>query len=311
MSKLLLLVIFIGGCVSPNLPQTSTNVPPTAAVVEAKPVETPPPNAIPPSPPLPVKPPPPIAPPLEEIKKLVRGSKCAAYSWKDRGTAPKAYTTGVALVFARGVCQMSRDDIKLVSAARKLPESQWDRTDVLSWYNSNFKKLGMTNDVAGVDTLRHVYTLLLGLGMMESSGQYCCGRDMSAGFSSADSAEAGLFQASWGASRTSNILLPLFETYKKSNTGCMLDIFKEKVQCKSGNAKNWGTGLGYEWQALTKTCPAFATEYAAVLLRTTGGTKGEFGPIRRKQVELRPECDSMLLEVQKSVQANTEVCSLL
>lgn len=50
---------------------------------------------------------------------------------------------------------------------------------------------------------------------------------------------------------------------------------------------------------------------AAVLLRTTGGTKGEFGPIRRKQVELRPECDGMLLEVQKFVQSNPVVCSLL
>ena len=39
----------------------------------------------------------------------------------------------------------------------------------------------------------------LGLGMRESSGQYCCGRDTSEDNTTADTAEAGLFQMSWNA----------------------------------------------------------------------------------------------------------------
>jgi len=35
--------------------------------------------------------------------------------------------------------------------------------------------------------------------MRESSGQYCCGRDTSEDNTTADTAEAGLFQMSWNA----------------------------------------------------------------------------------------------------------------
>jgi hypothetical protein len=251
-----------------------------------------------------------IVPP-DSLKSIVKASSCASYHWENRGRAPLSYTYGTALVFAKSLCHPEREDVKVVSAARKQPESTFDRTDALSWYNSNFKALGMTNDTDSIDTLRHAYTLLIGLGMMESSGAYCCGRDMSAGFSSASSAEAGIFQASWGARVKSPVLPAMFQNYKKSDKGCLLDVFKEGVKCGSGDAKNWGEGDGKDWQALTKSCPAFATEYAAVLLRTTGGTKGEFGPLRKKAVELRPECDDMLQKVQSFVQANPSICSQL
>jgi hypothetical protein len=56
------------------------------------------------------------------------------------------------------------------------------------------RELGMDNSADGVDTLRHLFALQLGLGMRESSGQYCCGRDMSADNVSAETCEAGLFQ---------------------------------------------------------------------------------------------------------------------
>ena len=52
----------------------------------------------------------------------------------------------------------------------------------------------MDNDAAGVDTVRHLFVLLIGLGMRESSGKYCEGRDKSASNRSAETAEAGLFQ---------------------------------------------------------------------------------------------------------------------
>ena len=43
----------------------------------------------------------------------------------------------------------------------------------------------MRNDVSGTDTLRHLFVLMIGLGMRESSGRYCEGRDQSASNTSA------------------------------------------------------------------------------------------------------------------------------
>lgn len=248
---------------------------------------------------------------LTAIKSTAVQSSCYKYQWKNRGQMPKGYIKGVALSFARAVCNQSKSDVALVSRARVLPESINDKTDALSWYNSNFKALGMSNDRSGVDTLRHVYTLLLGLGMQESSGRYCCGRDMSAGFSSAESAEAGTFQASYGSHRKSVELDKLFEAYRNGERQCHLDTFREGASCNSTNAKNWGNGPGAEWQQLIKSCPAFSAEWAAVLVRLSGGTRGEFGPLRTKAAEVRAECDSFLKQVQNLVEKDPSVCGLL
>lgn len=130
------------------------------------------------------------------IQEIAGKSQCAAHFWKDRGHAPKTYINGVALVFARAVCHPEREDVRVVSAAAD-PAS--NANDALVAYQREFANAGMQNAAAGVDTLRHAYTLLIGLGMMESSGRYCEGRDVSECFATADSAEAGLFQTSFGA----------------------------------------------------------------------------------------------------------------
>lgn len=236
-------------------------------------------------------------PSLSLIKDLASKSACAAYSWKNRGHAPKSYVQGVALVYVRAVCNSDQPIPHLLS----LPPKGDMVGDALAWY-------GVKSD----DYLTQTYALLIGLGMRESSGKHCCGRDMSANFSSADSAEAGAFQASWGARRVSPELTNLFAVYSGAKPPkCFLDVFKQGVSCSSGDAKNWGTGQGQAYQALAKTCPAFATEYASLLVRLLGGTKGEFGPFRTKAAELRPECVSMLSQVKQLVQKNPELCGLL
>jgi hypothetical protein len=223
----------------------------------------------------------------------------------------------VTLVFARSVCHPERADVQVVSApVNTSPGSD----DALAVYQSTFAANRMRNDKAGVDTLRHSYTLLIGLGMMESSGKYCEGRDVSECFTTADSAEAGPFQTSYGARRFSPVLPELFQKYSVNQDHCLLDVFKGPIchiatshnpACPSATSGVAGTGPGADWQKLTKSCPAFAAEYGAVVLRTHGGMKGEFNPIRKRQVELRPECDSMLLKVQTYVEQHPEVCSRL
>lgn len=235
---------------------------------------------------------------VERIKTIAGASSCKSVNFKNRGTPPIGYLKGVALVYARAVCNPSWPIVKLYSA----PPSGDDAKDALTHYG-----------ISSGDYMKQTFTLLIGLGMRESSGKYCCGRDMSADFSSADSAEAGAFQTSWGARRVSAELPNLFLGY--SNPGspkCFLDVFKAGVgTCSDSNLKNWGDGDGAKFQALSKSCPAFATEYAAVLVRKLGGSKGEFGPLRRKEAEISPSCASMLSDVQAYIQANPKACESL
>ncbi len=247
----------------------------------------------------------------EQIATIAANSSCARVDWRDRGLAPKAFMRGMALVFARAVCQSDRADVRIVSLARAVPGPETNKTDALTWYEAQFAALGMSNATDGVDTLRHAYTLLIGLGMRESSGEFCVGRDRSANFTSADSAEAGLFQTSFGARNRHSTMSALYEKYKADQSPCLLDIFKRGVTCPAHDAENFGAGEGRRWQQLTKTCPAFATEYAAVLMRVHGGRRGEFGPLRNRAAEVRPVCDAMLKQVQDLVRSHPQLCSAL
>lgn len=245
---------------------------------------------------------------IATIESLAGSSACASYSWKDRGTAPKGYIEGVALVFARAVCAPTRADVAIVSKARTSDEVY----DALAWYQTTFAALGMSNDTAGVDTLRHTYTLLLGLGMRESSGEHCCGRDASATNTSSDSAEAGAWQTSWDSHTMNGELPKIFARYRTSDDSCFRSTFEKGVTCSAADWKNWGTGLdGLDFQRRQKECPTLAAEYAAVMLRVDGGKVGHYGPLRTKAAEVRPECDAMLQKVQTLVTANPASCAAL
>ena len=135
-----------------------------------------------------------------------------------------------------------------------------------SWCSDIFSAAGMNHDVPGVDTLRHLFVLLIGLGMRESSGKYCEGRDRSARNTTADTAEAGLFQTSFNAPTASPLLPMLFAQYSAHPSGS-LEIFREHVRCSAPDLENFGLGDGREFQRLSKQCPAFAAEFAAVALR--------------------------------------------
>jgi hypothetical protein len=255
---------------------------------------------------------------LASVRDIAMRSKCASHNWKERGVAPKVYIEGVALVFARAVCHPEHEDVTIVSAAENRSANP---NDALAVYEGKFAALGMKNDKDGVDTLRHSYTLLISLGMMESSGKYCEGRDVSQCFTEADSAEAGLFQTSYGAHVNSSVLGKLFDIYKNGQRQCFLEEFKDSLRCPIHKSHNprcpnatsdvIGSGDGLEWQKLTKACPACATEYGAVVLRKNGGPHGEFNPIRKKQAEVLPECDSMLKDIQVLVEGHPEICQAM
>ena len=231
----------------------------------------------------------------DQIVQIAAHSAIARFPWPGRGVAPAGYIKGMAVVYAQVYAKLRTGDPAATEMA-KANSGDADR-DVLAWYADEFAAAGMRNDTAGPDTLRHLFVLLIGLGMRESSGKHCCGRDTSASNTDADTAEAGLFQTSCNARNASPILPGIFAVYRANPNG-FVDIFEEGVQVSAADLENFGSGDGEEFQRLSKACPAFAVEFAAVGLRHI---RKHWGPINRKEAEIRPECDTMLREVQAAV----------
>jgi uncharacterized protein (TIGR02594 family) len=237
---------------------------------------------------------------IDRIVQLADASELARYAWKDRGVAPRGYIRGMAVVFATIYAKWKQQDsAALVMSAAS---SGNNGIDALAWYDPQFSALGMRNgasDAALGDVLRHLFVLLIGLGMRESSGRCCEGRDRSASNVSAETAEAGLFQQSWN-SRFANPELPKLLAKYSANPQGFLSIFSEDVTPKPDDLENFGSGEGAAFQALCKSCPAFAVEAAAVGLRTI---RKHWGPIDRQEAEIRPEADRLLKQVQEIVDA--------
>jgi N-acetylmuramoyl-L-alanine amidase/Putative peptidoglycan binding domain len=234
---------------------------------------------------------------IDKITKLAADSAIAKYSWRDRGKAPPGYIKGMALAYSTAY----RKYLAGESEAKEMAKANTgnDDKDAISWYNSNFVNLGMRNDVAGTDTLRHLFVLLMGLGMRESSGKHCEGRDQSASNTDANTCEAGLFQQSWNSNSCSPEIPKLMDEYRPGLDSdppiCALSTFKEGVSCSSSSWQNYGSGTGKDFQQLAKSCPQFCVEVAAVGLRNL---RQHWGPINRKEAELRSEADMLLIDVE-------------
>jgi peptidoglycan hydrolase-like protein with peptidoglycan-binding domain len=228
----------------------------------------------------------------QRIAALAEKSKIASYSWKDRGKLPLGYTAGIAQCFALAATRLMQGHPIATTAA------QADRNladyDALSWYADEFADLDMDNSQDGIDTLRHLFVLLLGLGARESSGRYCEGRDMSATNTSADTAEASLYQTSWNIRSCSSSIPPLLQEYWANPNG-FLPTFQNGCKLDKDDLGNFGSGDGAKFQFLSKYCPAFHVAVTGVGLRFL---RQHWGPINRHDVELKREADEMLLDVQ-------------
>lgn len=209
--------------------------------------------------------------PLPKLTNIA-DSECAKYSWKDRGRAPAGYIQGLAETFRRSLC---RGDGFV--GAKALGDTDHD---ALAWYGVS---ASLVND----------YTLLTGLGMRESSGNYGEGYDTSAGSETASEAEAGAWQFSYNSIGADASLRRLYEAYTQSIPDrCLLDVFK--VGAKGNRQNIVGSGEGATFQTFTKKCPAFAAEYAATLVRVL---RKHFGPLNRKEAEFRPECQAIFQQI--------------
>ena len=165
---------------------------------------------------------------VDRICNLAASSALARYSWHNREVAPLGYVKGMVVVFGSVYSKWKVGDP--AAAAMAAAETGENATDALAWYNARFGAVGMSNAAPGVSTLRHLFVLLIGLGMRESSGRYCEGRDRSEDNITSDTAEAGLFQMSWNAHTASPLIPKLFADYSNSADG-FLSTFQEGVSC--------------------------------------------------------------------------------
>lgn len=233
-------------------------------------------------------------PNLDLILSIAEHSQVALYDWRARGRAPLGYIKGLAVMFARLLVRLQQGD-PIVAEIAKAPGT--DPNDTLVYYADEFRDLGMVNRGGDADTLRHVFALLMGLGMRESSGRFCEGRDLSATNTKAETAEAGLFQTSFNSSASHPMLKTIFEQYKARGPE-LKEIFREGVRVRPDDMLNFGSGDGLVFQELSKTSPAFAVEYCALAIRAT---RPHWGPLTRKHAELRPEADELFRAVAEVV----------
>lgn len=224
-----------------------------------------------------------------KVADIAEHSICATTNWKRRGDAPIGYIKGVALVYAKSVCEIVRHS-DTASKVMGQPVGGDDR-DALAWYG-----LGGTDELT---RLRVAYTMTIGLGMRESSGNTTDGVDTHKHETPTPSnAEAGLFQASHDSLRASPWLGRLYEQYTKTPQHCRLDVFTEGTE--DLHTSIIGNGPEGDFQRFTKACPAFATEYAVVMLRVR---RDHFGTVNNRDVQYIPSCESMLKTVEMTVAA--------
>lgn len=204
------------------------------------------------------------------------------------GRMSNGYFYGMMLSFSKAVCEQKKGGVTqeiLASQAGIKSEN-----DTLSHYG------------ASGDPLIQNYSLLLPLGMIESSGQYNEGRDKSASNVSAETSEAGLFQVSYnsrnlGKGQMNQVYQELLGKYGirsesdiTNNSKCMTGVFGAG-QKLSKNTSNYGSGSGLLFQSVMKQCPALATEYMSALLRIN---KKHNGPLNRKEAQPRQECVAIM-----------------
>jgi len=207
------------------------------------------------------------------VDAIVASTSCKDFSWKDRGRAPIGFVHGLALAYQQTKC-----DKDLAARLTKAPHSKEDA----------YSRYGLS------PTLPNIYTLMLGLGMREASGRIVCGRDMSAGWTSSDTAESGAWQTSLNSKAFSSYLYPFFKSWNKQ---CFQSEFMKGVVTRSGDLKNWGTGAdGLAFQKKSKECGPFQLEYTALLLKET---YRHHGPLVRKEVQIVDSCKAMFEAIDK------------
>ena len=239
------------------------------------------------------------------IVAAATASPLIRYDWPDRGIAPRGYTKGMALAFAEAYRLMKAGNVAAVAAAC---ERKGNAThDLLDYYAPELAVSSASN-ATGADRLVSVFSVMLGLGVRESSGRHCCGPDTPEDrgppgqpvATTPENAEAGLFQVSYDSIAGKAHRQALVDNYAGQQV--LLVEFGEGARCE--RPAHWpsevGSGRQAAFQKQMKGCPLFAAIYTAMLLREQ---RTHWGPINQKEVEVRRDAVNLFTELKTLVDA--------
>ena len=217
------------------------------------------------------------------ILEITASSSCAAHDFKKRGRPPKGLIAGTALLYSKRYCELKRHANAIVAQISGVAPNK--SRDALELYNK----------AAGTPTerLRALFALGIGEAMRESSGNFTEGFDKTVSDPTAETAEAGLFQVSHDSINDSPLLQQVIDEYTRAPQACLVDTFQRGI--KDRKTAVIGDGPGAEFQTRMKSCPALAMDYGLIMLRVN---RAHFGPIKRKEAELLPECEILLHEIE-------------
>lgn len=231
------------------------------------------------------------------ISDIVDKKDITNTNWRNRGKAVWGYYHGMALMYAALYKRLKNGDPIAKEMAKKL-SPDIDR-DALKRFDDVFANNGMDNHNGEEERLRHLFVLMVGLGVMESNGKHCAGRDISMNFDHGDDTEAGLFQTSYNVrSVAKDKLSQVFEKYRTSKPSGFLQYFKKGFEYYY--TMNYGSGDAKEFQKLSKECPAFSVEFTAIALRNVSN---HWAPVKHNKdttrgLQISIECNELLRQVQ-------------
>jgi hypothetical protein len=173
--------------------------------------------------------------------------------------------------------------------------------DILAWYSHELAAGGAVVDSADA-RLVSLFSIMLGLGMRESSGAHCVGADSpkSRGEpTTEENAEAGVFQVSHDSIGADADRQALFDAFRRRTD--LLSVFSEHISCKAKDLKNHGVGAGAEFQKTMKECPLFAVLYTSLFLRQQ---RSHWGPINTRAAEVRGDAVAHFRAAQRALETH-------
>lgn len=240
-----------------------------------------------------------------DIIALVQASPLVNYNWPGKSVAPIGYLNGITLTYARVYCKLKASD----PVATRMAQANSNKLDIdaLAVYDKDFTKLNMANNSNGSDTLRHLFVLLTGLGMRESDGRYCLGRDKKVQNPADRDIEAGVFQMSYsigvGSSKPEFALLKdLYNKLQVLPYSGYLNVFMNGAICKTNELADFRVTAAGRFREFCVMQPALGAEIAALGLRIRGR---HWGPINEHTVTLNVDCDSLFKAVQAFIDGGT------
>lgn len=232
-----------------------------------------------------------------KIDILCASSSLNDYQWDDRGVLPPGYYAGMAKTYALA---LTSDESSINDAVEVMSKRSRGDTahDALALYEVGFEAMDIDVRAGGVETLRALFIMMVGLGARESSGDHWCGRDMSADNVESTTAEAGFAQTSWNISNFSALIPPLLTLYWDDPNGFRPTFERGCPSPDEEDLNAYGSGDGARYQFLAKFSPAFHALVTGVGMRLGCA---HWGPIKRGEVDLIEEVQELLQEVEALV----------